>query len=151
MILSDFDLRNYIKTGRLKIEPFDESIIRENGLDLRLGNKIASIATTTNEVIYNGITSLIHKIIATMNIPSVTPYLGSIGKNFAVKNPTIAIKIIKNLAHGFVINYKLILSNQSQLLVRFLNLPLVNNLVHALHKLYLQVCAEVYQGVQVFV
>ncbi|MEM2671962.1 MAG: hypothetical protein QXI64_10935, partial [Sulfolobales archaeon] len=37
MILSDFDLRNYIASGRLYIEPFDPSIVRENGLDLRLG------------------------------------------------------------------------------------------------------------------
>ena len=43
MILSDFDLRNYIKSGRLKIEPFSEEIIRENGLDLRLGNTIARL------------------------------------------------------------------------------------------------------------
>ena len=47
MILSDFDLRNYIKSGRLKIVPFDESIIRENGLDLRLGNTIARLKRTS--------------------------------------------------------------------------------------------------------
>ncbi|MEM2302291.1 MAG: dCTP deaminase [Sulfolobales archaeon] len=38
MILSDFDLRNYIASGRLYIEPFDPSVVRENGLDLRLGS-----------------------------------------------------------------------------------------------------------------
>jgi len=38
MILSDFDLRSYIASGRLYIEPFDPSIVRENGLDLRLGS-----------------------------------------------------------------------------------------------------------------
>lgn len=43
MILSDFDLRNYILTGRLRVEPFNESIIRENGLDLRLGNEYCLI------------------------------------------------------------------------------------------------------------
>lgn len=37
MILSDFDLKNYISSGRLRIEPFTPDIIRENGLDLRLG------------------------------------------------------------------------------------------------------------------
>jgi dCTP deaminase (EC 3.5.4.13) len=37
MILSDFDLRSYISSGRLYIDPFDPSIVRENGLDLRLG------------------------------------------------------------------------------------------------------------------
>jgi len=43
MILSDFDLKNYIKSGRIVIEPFDESIIRENGLDLRLGDEICEL------------------------------------------------------------------------------------------------------------
>lgn len=41
MILSDFDLWNYIKNGRLIIEPFHEEVVRENGLDLRLGRQIA--------------------------------------------------------------------------------------------------------------
>ncbi|MCS7126239.1 MAG: dCTP deaminase [Aigarchaeota archaeon] len=41
MILSDFDLWAYIKSGRLVIEPFDESIVRENGVDLRIGRAIA--------------------------------------------------------------------------------------------------------------
>ncbi|MCD6591670.1 MAG: dCTP deaminase, partial [Thaumarchaeota archaeon] len=41
MILSDFDLWNYIKSGRLRIEPFRNDIVRENGLDLRIGKQIA--------------------------------------------------------------------------------------------------------------
>lgn len=40
MILSDFDLINYIRSGRLVVEPFDESTVRENGLDLRLGGEM---------------------------------------------------------------------------------------------------------------
>jgi deoxycytidine triphosphate deaminase len=36
MILSDFDLRAYLSSGRLRITPFSEEIIRENGVDLRL-------------------------------------------------------------------------------------------------------------------
>lgn len=43
MILSDFDLRNYIREGRIVIEPFDNEIIRENGLDLRLGDEIVRL------------------------------------------------------------------------------------------------------------
>lgn len=43
MILSDFDLRNYIRSGRLVVEPFDEMTVRENGLDLRLGNEICEL------------------------------------------------------------------------------------------------------------
>ncbi|MEM1946202.1 MAG: dCTP deaminase [Candidatus Caldarchaeum sp.] len=41
MILSDFDLWNYIRSGRLRIEPFSEDVVRENGLDLRIGRQIA--------------------------------------------------------------------------------------------------------------
>ncbi|MGB9729402.1 MAG: dCTP deaminase [Thermoprotei archaeon] len=41
MILSDFDLKNYIASKRIIIEPFASEIIRENGLDLRLGNQLA--------------------------------------------------------------------------------------------------------------
>jgi len=41
MILGDRDLRYYIKKGLIVVDPFDESIIRENGLDLRLGGEIA--------------------------------------------------------------------------------------------------------------
>ncbi len=40
MILSDFDLRNYIGSHRLVVKPFEEELVRENGLDLRLGNEI---------------------------------------------------------------------------------------------------------------
>ncbi len=43
MILSDFDLWNYIRSKRLYIEPFDESIVRENGVDLRLGRQVARL------------------------------------------------------------------------------------------------------------
>lgn len=48
VILSDFDLKNYIKTGRLGVEPFSEEIVRENGLDLRLGKKIARLRNVRN-------------------------------------------------------------------------------------------------------
>ncbi len=41
MILSDFDLRAYIESGRLKVKPLSKDIIRENGLDLRVGDQIA--------------------------------------------------------------------------------------------------------------
>ncbi len=47
MILSDFDLWNYIRSGRLAIEPFSEDIVRENGLDLRIGRQIARFNKNT--------------------------------------------------------------------------------------------------------
>lgn len=47
MILSDIDLRTHIAKGRIVIEPFNESIIRENGVDLRLGNEIARLRRTS--------------------------------------------------------------------------------------------------------
>ncbi|MEZ0290524.1 MAG: dCTP deaminase [Sulfolobales archaeon] len=46
MILSDFDLRAYLNSGRLKIEPLDPLIIRENGLDLRLGRSYCELKET---------------------------------------------------------------------------------------------------------
>ena len=46
MILSDFDLKNMIKSGRLRIEPFSKEIIRENGIDFRLADEIAHHAKT---------------------------------------------------------------------------------------------------------
>ncbi len=47
MILSDFDLRNYIQSGRLVIKPFAEETIRENGVDLRFSEEIARMQTTS--------------------------------------------------------------------------------------------------------
>jgi dCTP deaminase len=43
MILSDFDLWNYIRSGRLRVEPIFEDTVRENGLDLRIGSEIARL------------------------------------------------------------------------------------------------------------
>lgn len=43
VILSDFDLTWYLKSGRLVIEPYDEEIVRENGIDLRIGGEVARL------------------------------------------------------------------------------------------------------------
>lgn len=43
MILSDAELMRYIEEGRLVVEPFDREILKENGLDLRIGYEIARI------------------------------------------------------------------------------------------------------------
>jgi dCTP deaminase len=40
MILSDLDLANMIRSKRLKIEPFVEEIVRENGIDFRLAPEV---------------------------------------------------------------------------------------------------------------
>ncbi|MDE1846300.1 MAG: dCTP deaminase [Candidatus Micrarchaeota archaeon] len=40
MILSDFDLMNMIKSKRLIIDPFAETIVRENGVDFRLADEV---------------------------------------------------------------------------------------------------------------
>jgi len=39
MILSDKHIKQYIKEGKIKVEPFDESLIMPVGIDLRLGNE----------------------------------------------------------------------------------------------------------------
>lgn len=46
MILGDRDLRYYIERGLIRVEPFDPSIVRENGLDLRLGGQVARLKRT---------------------------------------------------------------------------------------------------------
>ncbi|MGC8670072.1 MAG: dCTP deaminase [Candidatus Micrarchaeia archaeon] len=51
MILSDFDLLNMIRNGRLKIEPFDEEIVRENGIDFRLAEEVAHHKEMPNDFI----------------------------------------------------------------------------------------------------
>ncbi len=46
MILSDFDLKNYIRDSRLIINPMLDDTVRENGVDLRLGKQIARLRST---------------------------------------------------------------------------------------------------------
>lgn len=46
MILSDRDIMMLIRAGDLVIEPFDPVIVRENGLDLRLGRGYCRFKTT---------------------------------------------------------------------------------------------------------
>lgn len=48
MILSDFDLKSYIAARRLVVEPFDEAIVRENGLDLRLGDEVCMLVESND-------------------------------------------------------------------------------------------------------
>ncbi|MDJ0269596.1 MAG: dCTP deaminase [Aigarchaeota archaeon] len=50
MILSDFDLWNYLRSKRLVIEPFEDEIVRENGLDLRIGGCVARFRQTNEEL-----------------------------------------------------------------------------------------------------
>ena len=45
-VLSDFDLWSYINSKRLLVEPFKNEIVRENGLDLRIGDEIARLKKT---------------------------------------------------------------------------------------------------------
>ena len=49
MALSNKDLQDYIKSGRMIVKPFEEEILRENGLDLRLGNSIARLLHTSSK------------------------------------------------------------------------------------------------------
>ncbi len=60
MILSDFDLEAYIRSGRLVVEPFDPSIVRENGLDLRLGDEVCILRDDIDEMVdpYNSSTDI---------------------------------------------------------------------------------------------
>ena len=46
MILSDKDIRNYIRDGKLIIDPLRDDSIRENGVDLRFSGKIGVFKST---------------------------------------------------------------------------------------------------------
>ena len=50
MILARGEILRLIKDGSLRIEPFTEDVVRENGLDLRVGNEYA-IYAFENQVI----------------------------------------------------------------------------------------------------
>jgi len=43
MILSDRDIKRYIDSGKLLIDPLNRDTIRENGVDLRIGGAIARL------------------------------------------------------------------------------------------------------------
>lgn len=53
MILGDRDLKYYIEKGWIKIEPLSQDTIRENGVDLRIGNEIARFRKTDKVYDYN--------------------------------------------------------------------------------------------------
>ena len=46
MILGDRDLKYYLEKGWIKIVPFSEEIVRENGIDLRIGAEFARLKKT---------------------------------------------------------------------------------------------------------
>jgi len=43
MILSDADLKKCLASGSIRIDPFDESALKENGIDLRLGYEVMEL------------------------------------------------------------------------------------------------------------
>ena len=53
MILSDRDLKYYLEKEWIKIVPFSEEIVRENGIDLRIGSSFARLEKT-NKIFNEG-------------------------------------------------------------------------------------------------
>jgi len=51
VILSDTDLREYLRGGRLVVDPLDWGIVRENGLDLRLGPEFCEILRASGALV----------------------------------------------------------------------------------------------------
>jgi len=51
MILVDKKIKEYIKGGKIKVEPFDENMIGPASLDIRLGHKFRVFKTLEKEVI----------------------------------------------------------------------------------------------------
>ena len=46
MILGDRDLKYYLEKGLVKIDPFSEELVRENGIDLTIGSRFARLKKT---------------------------------------------------------------------------------------------------------
>ncbi len=51
MILSDRDIFHLVELKRLVIEPFDPSIVRENGVDLRLGGEFCRLRRSLTRIV----------------------------------------------------------------------------------------------------
>ncbi len=49
-MLSGNEIRRLIREGRLEIKPLDEEIIRENGVDLRIGSEVAVLLNNPEPV-----------------------------------------------------------------------------------------------------
>ena len=48
MVLVDFQIRDHINKGNIKVTPFDDSLINPNSLDLRLGGNFSTVEATYN-------------------------------------------------------------------------------------------------------
>lgn len=51
MILSDGEIRKYIQTGRLVVEPIDDVQIQPASIDIRLGNTFSVVDNATNSIL----------------------------------------------------------------------------------------------------
>ena len=51
MILSDGEIREYIETGRLVVEPIDDVQIQPASIDIRLGNTFSVVDNATNSIL----------------------------------------------------------------------------------------------------
>jgi len=82
MFLSGYDILRYMAQGLLEIEPFSREIIRENGVDLRIGDEIArqkNIKPMCSSININNIGDymIIEKCNNVIRIPSKTFILAS--------------------------------------------------------------------------
>lgn len=53
MILGNNDIKEYLDSGKLVISPLSEDTVRENGVDLRIGNEILRFVDDSQEVAVN--------------------------------------------------------------------------------------------------
>ena len=51
MILSDIEIKHYLDTGRLVIEPLSPDTIRENGVDLRIGGEVCELVSIDKPIL----------------------------------------------------------------------------------------------------
>ena len=81
MILSDIELKFYIKSGRLVVKPFTNEIVRENGLDLRVGTKFMRLKR-------------VDKVFDTRELSSYSDFFEEVEGNSIVINPYEKVLIL---------------------------------------------------------
>lgn len=60
-LLVDHEIRDLIKKGDLKVEPFDDSLVNPSGLDFRLGRHYSTVKATNKERFSHAEKDTLHK------------------------------------------------------------------------------------------
>jgi len=73
MVLSDRDIKKWIRDGKLKIEPFDKEMVQPSSVDLHLGNEFLMYDSHSQTIIdvRKDVSSLMKKVVMEENKPLI--------------------------------------------------------------------------------